>query len=214
MSIAGCGVTPAVTHWQRLQSTPAAQVLADDESAVRTIRPIELPANGEYTAKIGPSDPVISNEGATSYAKLFRFLAKSPGTYEVSVDAECDCPSTAILWGTSDFPIFYPKIAVLDRAGKRLMATGDVQHLERIVIAAGTLLDGKGKVLHNTRIVIEEGKIVAIDPKAAPVDYDFRALTVLPGWIDAHAHVTWSFGPDGKNGGAGLYNSGGRVCRR
>jgi imidazolonepropionase-like amidohydrolase len=74
---------------------------------------------------------------------------------------------------------------------------------KRIVIAAGTLIDGKGKVLHNTRIVIQEGKIVAIDPKAAPVDYDLRALTVLPGWIDAHAHVTWSFGPDGKNGGAG-----------
>src|SRR5947207_10365116 len=74
---------------------------------------------------------------------------------------------------------------------------------KRVVIAADTVLDGKGKVLHNTRIVIEGSKIVAIDPKAGPVDYDLRKLTVLPGWIDAHAHVTWSFGPDGKNGGAG-----------
>ncbi|HYX31051.1 MAG TPA: amidohydrolase family protein [Pyrinomonadaceae bacterium] len=74
---------------------------------------------------------------------------------------------------------------------------------KRLVIAASTVLDGKGKVLHNTRIVVEGGKIVAIDPKAGPVDYDLRGLTVLPGWIDAHAHVTWSFGPDGKNGGAG-----------
>ncbi len=65
------------------------------------------------------------------------------------------------------------------------------------------MLDGRGHVLHNTRIVIEGSKIVAIDPKAGPVDYDLRGLTVLPGWIDAHAHVTWSFGPDGKNGGAG-----------
>ena len=73
----------------------------------------------------------------------------------------------------------------------------------RIVIAASTILDGKGKVLHNTRIVIEGSKIVRIDPKAGPVDYDLRGLTVLPGWIDAHAHITWSFGPDGKNGGAG-----------
>lgn len=73
----------------------------------------------------------------------------------------------------------------------------------RIVIAASTVLDGKGKVLHNTRIVIEGSKIVRIDPKAGPVDYDLRGLTVLPGWIDAHTHVTWSFGPDGKNGGAG-----------
>ena len=74
---------------------------------------------------------------------------------------------------------------------------------KRIVIAAGTVLDGAGHVLHNTRIVIQGSKIVAIDPKAGPVDYDLRGLTVLPGWIDAHAHVTWSFGPDGKNGGAG-----------
>src|SRR5580765_857641 len=70
---------------------------------------------------------------------------------------------------------------------------------KRIVIAADTLLDGKGKVLHNTRIVVEGSKIVAIDAKAAPVDYDLRGLTVLPGWIDAHVHISWSFGPDGKN---------------
>ncbi|PYS40886.1 MAG: amidohydrolase [Acidobacteria bacterium] len=75
--------------------------------------------------------------------------------------------------------------------------------LKRTIIAASTVLDGKGHVLHNTRIVIEGAKIVAIDPKAGPVDYDLRGLTVLPGWIDAHVHVTWSFGPDGRNGGAG-----------
>jgi len=73
---------------------------------------------------------------------------------------------------------------------------------KRIVVAAGTLLDGKGHVIHNTRIVIEGSKIVAIDPKARPVDYDLRGLTVLPGWIDSHVHITWSFGPDGKNAGA------------
>jgi len=71
----------------------------------------------------------------------------------------------------------------------------------RIVIAASTVLNGKGHVLHDTHIVIEGSRIVAIDPKAGPVDYDLRGLTVLPGWIDAHAHITWSFGPDGKNGG-------------
>src|SRR5213593_4429370 len=74
---------------------------------------------------------------------------------------------------------------------------------KRIVIAASTVLDGKGHVLHNTRIVVEGSKIVAIDSKAGPVDYDLRGLTVLPGWIDAHAHVTWIFGKDGKNAGQG-----------
>ena len=75
---------------------------------------------------------------------------------------------------------------------------------KRIVIAASTVLDGKGHVLHDMRIVIEGSKIVAIDPRAGPVDYDLRGLTVLPGWIDAHVHITWSFGKDGKNAGPGV----------
>ena len=84
------------------------------------------------------------------------------------------------------------------------MAGAQTATPRRIVIAASTVLDGKGHVLRNTRIVIEGGKIVAIDPKAGPVDYDLHGLTVMPGWIDAHAHITWSFGADGKNAGAGL----------
>ena len=74
---------------------------------------------------------------------------------------------------------------------------------KRIVIAASVVLDGKGGVLHDSRIVVEDAKIVAIDPKALPVDYDLRGLTVLPGWIDAHVHIAWSFGKDGKNGSPG-----------
>ncbi|HEY6330467.1 MAG TPA: amidohydrolase family protein [Blastocatellia bacterium] len=71
----------------------------------------------------------------------------------------------------------------------------------RLVIAASTVLDGKGGILHDTRIVVDGLKIVAIDPKAEPVNYDLRGLTVLPGWIDSHVHITWSFGKDGKNAG-------------
>ena len=73
----------------------------------------------------------------------------------------------------------------------------------RVVIAADVVLDGRGRVLRDTRIVVEGSKIVALDPKAAPVDYDLRGLTVLPGWIDAHTHITWSFGEDGRNAGGG-----------
>src|SRR5215217_6139764 len=74
---------------------------------------------------------------------------------------------------------------------------------KQIVIAADTVLDGKGNVLRNTRIVVEGSRIVRIDPNAGPVTYELRGLTVLPGWIDAHVHITWSFGSDGKNAGAG-----------
>jgi len=75
---------------------------------------------------------------------------------------------------------------------------------KRVVIAASVLLDGRGRVLRDTRVVVEGSRIVSIDPKAAPVTYDLRGLTVSPGWIDAHVHITWSFGPDGKNAGDGV----------
>src|ERR1051326_2369189 len=71
----------------------------------------------------------------------------------------------------------------------------------RIVIATNKLFDGRGHVLPETRIVVEDAKIVSIDPKATPIDYDLGGLTVMPGWIDAHVHITWSFGPDGRNEG-------------
>ena len=76
------------------------------------------------------------------------------------------------------------------------------EHKSRIVIAAKMLLDGRGHILPETRIVVEGSKIVKLDPKASPVDYDLRALTVMPGWIDSHVHITWSFGSNGKNEGA------------
>jgi imidazolonepropionase-like amidohydrolase len=74
----------------------------------------------------------------------------------------------------------------------------------RIVIAASAVFDGNSRVLRETRIVIQGSKIVAIDPKAGPIDYDLRGLTVLPGWIDSHVHITWSFDKDGKNAGGGV----------
>lgn len=73
----------------------------------------------------------------------------------------------------------------------------------RIVIAVGTLLDGRGAVLHDTRIVVEGLRIVAIDPSASPIDVDLRTRTVTPGWIDMHVHISWHFDARGRsvNGG-------------
>ena len=96
--------------------------------------------------------------------------------------------------------------AVAQTAPTNVPNSSQPQSPKRTVIAVSTLLDGRGRVLHDTRIVIEGSKIVAIDPKAEPLDadslkYDLRGLTVLPGWIDAHVHIAWIFGPDGKNAG-------------
>jgi imidazolonepropionase-like amidohydrolase len=89
--------------------------------------------------------------------------------------------------------------AILLFAGFQVVVCVAVRGQEKpIVIAADTILDGRGNVLHKTRIVVQGGKIVRIDPKAEPVTYEFRAATVMPGWIDAHVHITSHFGANGR----------------
>src|SRR5258708_29704531 len=79
-----------------------------------------------------------------------------------------------------------------------LLATTCAQEAH-IVIQAGTLLDGKGHVQHNVQITVQNGKILSVAPGGkAPVNYDLRKVTVLPGWIDLHDHITWHFGPNGR----------------
>lgn len=67
-----------------------------------------------------------------------------------------------------------------------------------VVIQASTLFDGRGHVLHNAQIVVEQGKILRVeqDGKSKPT-YKLNGLTVMPGWIDVHDHITWHFGPNG-----------------
>ena len=75
---------------------------------------------------------------------------------------------------------------------------------QTVVIRAGTLLDGKGHALHNALIVVQGNKIVRVDANAKDqrvaeaAFYDLSQMTVMPGWIDLHDHVTWHFGPNGR----------------
>jgi imidazolonepropionase-like amidohydrolase len=73
-----------------------------------------------------------------------------------------------------------------------------------VVIRAGTLLDGAGHTLHNVLIVVQDGKIIRVEPNAKgqqlakAASYDLTHMTVMPGWIDLHDHITWHFGPNGR----------------
>ena len=81
-------------------------------------------------------------------------------------------------------------------APARLPLAGD----ESVTIQAGTVFDGKGQALQDVRIVVQNGKILRLErgQNANGATYDLRRLTVLPGWIDVHDHITWHFGPNGR----------------
>lgn len=67
---------------------------------------------------------------------------------------------------------------------------------DAIVIRAARVLDGKGGVLTNVALVIQGSKIVRIDRNPAKPTYDLGDLTVMPGWIDTHAHIASHFDRD------------------
>jgi imidazolonepropionase-like amidohydrolase len=79
-----------------------------------------------------------------------------------------------------------------------LMATAAVGQERPVVIRVGLLLDGKGGQQRNVNIVVQGSKILKIDSSPADASYDLRTLTVLPGMIDTHVHISFHFGKDGK----------------
>ncbi|HEY9225600.1 MAG TPA: amidohydrolase family protein [Gemmatimonadaceae bacterium] len=68
-----------------------------------------------------------------------------------------------------------------------------------IVIRADRVLDGRGQVIAGGSVVVEGGKISKVGPNASgTATYDLKGYTLLPGLIDAHAHLTWYFNRQGR----------------
>jgi imidazolonepropionase-like amidohydrolase len=68
-----------------------------------------------------------------------------------------------------------------------------------IVIHADRVLDGKGKVIAGGTVVVQNGKITKVQTApAGAVTYDLKGMTLLPGLIDAHSHLTWYFNRQGR----------------
>lgn len=69
---------------------------------------------------------------------------------------------------------------------------------DRVVLNAGTVLDGRGGVAHHQQIVIEHGKIVSVGPATGKTDLDLGNATLMPGWIDTHTHLHWHMNAENK----------------
>jgi quinoprotein glucose dehydrogenase len=98
-----------------------------------------------------------------------------------------------------------PRLLALPSALAFLLAVGALARSpgrpaqERVVVRAGTLLDGRGGQRSNVDIIINGRRIEAIRAagRTRPT-HDLSAFTVLPGGIDTHVHIHWHFDPDGR----------------
>jgi imidazolonepropionase-like amidohydrolase len=67
------------------------------------------------------------------------------------------------------------------------LAQGDV-----VTIRAGRLLDGRGGATRDVTIAVAGDVITRVGAGgSSPATYDLSRLTVLPGLIDSHVHLTW-----------------------
>lgn len=69
-----------------------------------------------------------------------------------------------------------------------------------IRVHANRAIDGKGNVLTDVTLTVEGGKITRVQQHAphARADYELGDLTLLPGLIDGHAHLSWYFNRKGR----------------
>jgi imidazolonepropionase-like amidohydrolase len=78
-----------------------------------------------------------------------------------------------------------------------------------LVVKTTRLIDGRGHVLKNQEIAIDQGRIVRVSGAKQRPAVDLTGLTVMPGWVDTHVHLTWYFNKDGRleEGGRGAIST-------
>ena len=84
-----------------------------------------------------------------------------------------------------------------------LLATDEAaSQNDSIVIRAGSVLDGRGGRRGPTDIVVTGSRIVRLRAPAGRPTYDLSGLTVLPGGVDTHIHLTNHFDANGRAHGS------------
>jgi imidazolonepropionase-like amidohydrolase len=82
---------------------------------------------------------------------------------------------------------------LLTAAGPSLAAEAPV------TLRVGRLLDGRGGAIEDATVTVQDGKIVSIERGGTGTPtWDLRGLTLMPGGIDTHVHLTWHFDETGR----------------
>lgn len=72
------------------------------------------------------------------------------------------------------------------------------EHDQVLVLRVSKLIDGVGNEADARDVHVRSGRIVAITPYGPHFDIDLRGMTLMPGWIDTHAHVAARFDREGQ----------------
>ena len=67
-----------------------------------------------------------------------------------------------------------------------------------VTLRGDRVLDGRGADLGPVLLAVEGGKIRAVGAELSSVHYDLTGLTLLPGLVDTHVHLAWSFDRNGR----------------
>jgi imidazolonepropionase-like amidohydrolase len=68
-----------------------------------------------------------------------------------------------------------------------------------IAIHADRIVDGRGNVIPGGTVMVQGDKITRVSATpAGAATYDLKGLTLLPGLIDAHSHLSWYFNRQGR----------------
>src|SRR6185437_8311895 len=67
------------------------------------------------------------------------------------------------------------------------------------ILHADLIVDGHGHVIKGGSIVVSGDKISRVDNSGGgAATYDLKGMTLLPGLIDAHSHLSWYFNRQGR----------------
>ena len=90
-------------------------------------------------------------------------------------------------------PVLFAVVVMLAATG-----SGRAQEEAPVTIRAGLLIDGAGDTRSNARVFVTGSTVTRVDGLRGAVDYDLSDLTLMPGWIDTHVHLTSHFDADGR----------------